>query len=106
PGHGTATLALLAGKRVVLPDLAFDDFLGGAPRAEVVPVRIAESVIHFLTSSMTRGLDYAIEAGCDVLSISMGGVPARAWAAAVNRAYEAGVAIFAAAGNRIGPSPP
>ena len=29
-----------------------------------------------------------------------------AWAAAVNRAYDAGVAIFAAAGNRFGPSPP
>jgi hypothetical protein len=36
----------------------------------------------------------------------MGGIPARSWAAAVNRAYEAGVAIFAAAGNRFGPSPP
>jgi hypothetical protein len=106
PGHGTATLALLAGCRVQWSESRFDDFLGGAPQAEVVPVRIANSVIHFLTSSMARGIEYAIEAGCDVVSVSMGGVPARAWATAVNRAYEAGVAIFAAAGNRIGISPP
>jgi subtilisin family serine protease len=106
PGHGTATLALLAGRRVRVPDTGFDDFLGGAPFAEVVPVRIADSVIHFYTSAMAAGIEYAIAAGCHVVSISMGGVPARSWAAAVNRAYEAGIAIFAAAGNRFGPAPP
>src|SRR5208337_2652143 len=107
PGHGTATLALLAGRKIhpaAFP--SFDDYLGGAPRAEVVPVRIADSVIHFGSRAMAQGIEYAIAAGCDVVSISMGGVPARSWAAAVNRAYDAGVAIFAAAGNRIGPSPP
>jgi subtilisin family serine protease len=91
---------------VRLPDAGFDDFLGGAPFAEVVPVRIADSVVHISSSAMARGIEYAVEAGCRVASISMGGVPARAWAAAVNRAYEAGVAVFAAAGNRFGPSPP
>jgi hypothetical protein len=106
PGHGTATLALLAGNRVQPAGEEFDDFLGGAPRAEVVPVRIADSVIHFYTSSMAAGIRYAIETGCQVLSVSMGGVPTRAWADAVNAAYEAGVALFAAAGNRIGPAPP
>jgi hypothetical protein len=106
PGHGTATMALLAGNRVAIPGSAFDDFIGGAPQAEVVPIRVADSVVHFRTSAVARGLEYAIEAGCDVVSISMGGVPTRAWAAAVNRCYEAGVAIFAAAGNRFGPAPP
>jgi subtilisin family serine protease len=106
PGHGTATLALLAGRRVAIPGASFDDFLGGAPFAEVVPVRIADSVIHFYTSAMAKGIEYAVDAGCQVISLSMGGLPARSWAAAVNRAYEAGVAIFAAAGNRFGPSPP
>src|SRR5208337_4445185 len=107
PGHGTATLALLAGGKVhpaAFP--GFDAYLGGAPHAEVVPVRIADSVIHFGTYAIAQGIEYAIAKGCDVVSISMGGVPARSWAAAVNRAYEAGVAIFAAAGNRIGLSPP
>ena len=107
PGHGTATLAFLAG-RIVRPAAfpTFSDYLGGAPQAEVVPVRIADSVIQIRTHAMAQGIEYAIAQKCDVISISMGGVPARQWAAAVNRAYEAGVAIFAAAGNRIGPSPP
>jgi len=80
---------------------AFDDFLGGAPHAEVVPIRIADSVIHFASSAMAEGIEYAITLGCRVISISMGGLPSRRWAHAVNAAYEAGVAIFAAAGNNI-----
>jgi hypothetical protein len=106
PGHGTATLALLAGNRVQIPLTGFDDLLGGAPHAEVVPVRIANSVIHFATSGMAAGINYAVDVGAAVVTLSMGGVPARAWATAVNRAYENGVAIFAAAGNRFGPTPP
>jgi hypothetical protein len=106
PGHGTATLALLAGNRVARPGATGGDFLGGAPQAEVIPVRIANSVIHFYTSSMARGIGYAADLGVAVVSVSMGGLPTQAWAVAVNRAYEAGVAVFAAAGNRIGVSPP
>lgn len=106
PGHGTATMAILAGRKVQIARGNFHDYLGGAPLADVVPVRIANSVIHFRTSSMAAGIEYATRIGCDVVSISMGGVPTRSWADAVNRAYEAGVAIFAAAGNRFGPSPP
>jgi subtilisin family serine protease len=103
PGHGTATMALLSGRRV-RPEgqPAFDDFLGGAPHAEVVPIRIANSVLHFATSAMAEGIEYAVTSGCRAISISMGGYPARRWAHAVNAAYEAGVAIFAAAGNNIG----
>jgi hypothetical protein len=102
PGHGTATLALLAGRHVQPQgELAFDDFLGGAPHAEVVPIRIADSVIHFFSSAMAEGIEYAVTLGCRAVSISMGGVPSRRWAHAVNAAYEAGVAIFAAAGNNV-----
>jgi subtilisin family serine protease len=109
-GHGTATMALLAGNRIRHDD--FDDDLGGAPDAEVIPVRIADSVVHFWTSTMAQGIDFAAklprEPGkdyCDVLSISMGGVASVAWADAVNRAYENGVFIAAAAGNNVGDFP-
>jgi len=107
PGHGTATLAILAGNKVQ-PGLVlqpFDDFLGGAPFATVVPIRIADSVIHFYSSAMAEGIDYARQIGCQAISISMGGVPSRAWARAVNSAYEAGVTIVAAAGNNFGGLP-
>jgi subtilisin family serine protease len=103
PGHGTATQALLASRRVhPQGEPAFDEFLGGAPHAEVVPIRIANSVIHFSSSTMAEGIEYAVTSGCRIISISMGGVPSRRWAHAVNAAYEAGVSIFAAAGNNIG----
>jgi hypothetical protein len=102
PGHGNAMLALLAGRRVQPQgEPTFDDFLGGAPHAEVVPIRVADSVVHFFSSSMAEGIEYAVTLGCRVISISMGGVPSRRWAHAVNAAYEAGVAIFAAAGNNV-----
>src|SRR5215210_990916 len=102
PAHGTATLALLAARAVrSRGEPAFDDFLGGAPHAEVVPIRIADSVIHFASSAMAEGIEYAITSGCRAILISMGGLPSRRWAHAVNAAYEAGVAIFAAAGNNI-----
>lgn len=109
-GHGTATMALLAGNRIHHDE--FDDYLGGAPDAEIIPVRIADSVVHFWTSTMAQGIDLAAklprEPGkeyCDVLSISMGGVASVAWGDAVNRAYGNGVFIAAAAGNNFGDLP-
>ena len=101
PGHGTGTLGILAGARVD----ELQDFLGGAPDAEIVPVRIAKSVVLLRTSALAQALDYASAGGgggaplADVVSLSMGGVASRAWADAVNKAYEAGVCIVAAAGN-------
>jgi hypothetical protein len=102
PGHGTATLALLSGRRIKPQGVpTFDDLFGGAPYAEVVPIRIANSVVHFFSSTMAEGIEYAIASGCMIISISMGDLPTRRWASAVNAAYEAGTAIFAAAGNNI-----
>lgn len=101
PGHGTGTLGLLAGGRVE----PLDDFLGGAPQAEIVPVRIAKSVVLLRTGALAKALDYVSSGGpggrplAEVVSLSMGGVASRAWADAVNKAYEAGVCIVAAAGN-------
>lgn len=92
-GHGTGTLGILAGAKLG------DDYLGGAPKAQVVPLRVADSVVHFRTSGVAAAIDRARELGADVLSMSMGGVPSRAWADAVNKAYEAGVVMVTAAGN-------
>ena len=113
PGHGTGTLGILAGGRVVSPAGDFEGDLGAAPGAQVIPVRIATSVVMFRTSALARALDYALAPyrgasrdsatdrlpAVDVVSLSMGGVASSAWAAAVNAAYEAGICIVAAAGN-------
>lgn len=119
PGHGTGTVGILAGNYIEVfgedssDKPIFADYLGGAPDAEIVPVRAANSVVHLFTSSMARAIAYAAQPGaagsnepaCHVVSISMGGLPSRSWAAAVNLAYEKGVVVVAAAGNNFGGLP-
>ena len=106
PGHGTATLALLAGDTIDIEYNAgpiYNGDIGGAPDASVIPVRIGPSVVHFYSSAMAQGLDYALsprDGGiCDVVSLSHGGLPSNAWADAVNRLYDAGVVVVAASGD-------
>jgi hypothetical protein len=102
-GHGTGTLSVLAGNKVA----AFGGaYLGGAPHAEVLPLRVADSVVLLRTSALARALAYAVDQRCDVATLSMGGVPSGAWAEAVDRAYEAGLCLCAAAGNHVGFAPP
>ncbi len=113
-GHGTATLALLAGKEVDLiyqgkhSSVAhrYSGIIGGAPEAEIVPVRIGGifgSVIHLKSSSMAQGLHHALgteqRAPCDVVSLSHGGLPSKAWVHEINRLYDAGIVVAAASGD-------
>lgn len=108
PGHGTGTLSILAGNRlkgVAHADWLEGDFLGGAPNADIIPLRIATSVVLFRTSAFARAVAYAIEQGCDVLSMSMGGVASAAWTDIVNAAYEQGLVLVTAAGNNFGGLP-
>jgi hypothetical protein len=102
-GHGTGTLGILAGGRV---SAAHDVLLGGAPEAAVLPVRISDRVVLLRTSALAAGLQYAADSGCDVITLSMGGLPSRLWGEVVDELYERGVCICAAAGNHFGPTPP
>jgi hypothetical protein len=109
PGHGTGTIGLLAGR--LLENMAQPeqngDYLGGAPLAEILPVRVATGVVLLFTSAFASGLDYLIAPNgnsadrVDVLSMSMGGVASKAWADVVNRAYDAGIVMVTAAGNNL-----
>ncbi len=107
PGHGTATVALLAGNRIQRTQDNFNDYMGAAPYCEIVPVRISSTVILFQSSSFVKALYYIMspEVHCDVLSMSMGGVASKFWAEAVNAAYEKGIVLVTAAGNNIGKKP-
>src|SRR5215212_6946131 len=100
-GHGTGTIGILAGGHIA----KFNETIGGAAGADILPLRISNSVILFRTSAFAQALRYAIEQKVDVISISMGGAPSRAWNEAVNDAYEAGMCIVAAAGNSKGGVP-
>lgn len=100
PGHGPATLAILAGGAPTVPEWAGHARpIGGAPFVTIVPIRIADSVVHFTTGTMVQGFDYATSIGAHILSMSMGGLSSDALVDAVNVAYESGVFMVAAAGN-------
>jgi len=112
PGHGTATLGFLAGANVTLtlPWSEYRGYLGGAPQAEIVPVRISPTVVHLFTSTMAKGLYYALAPSgdpadpdptnrCDVVSLSHGGLPTPVWADAVNLLYDNGITVCASSGD-------
>jgi subtilisin family serine protease len=102
-GHGTGTIGILAGGPSTPNGRSV---LGGAPDADVLPIRVADRVVLLQTSALARGFQYAVEQQCDVITLSMGGLPSQAWSEAVDALYEAGVCLCAAAGNHIGTLPP
>ena len=87
-GHGTGTIGILAGPG-----------FGGARDVEVLPIRIADSVVRFTTGTMAQGFEYALSKGARVLSMSMGGLASEILADAVNKCYAHGLVMVAAAGN-------
>lgn len=101
-GHGCATLAILAGNQISNKDsyAGYKGWFGAVPFAEVIPIRICETVYNlFNANDVADGIDYAVNNGCEVITMSMAGYPTRRVAEAVNRAYENGVIIVTAAGN-------
>ena len=104
-GHGTGTLSILAGAKVDgVP-------LGGAPYLDVIPIRVANSVVLFQNSAIARAFDYVHGLFGDntkrahVITMSMGGLASQAWADAVNALYDLGVFMVTAAGNNFGNLP-
>ncbi len=105
--HGTATLAILSGG-LIPKDQSYGNFegeIGGIPFAEIIPLRISETValtgLMFNVKEFAQALKYAIsdKCQCNVVSMSMAGSPSRAWAKVVNEAYDAGCIVVSAAGN-------
>jgi hypothetical protein len=104
-GHGTGTLGILAGATIE------GSPLGGAAFLDVVPVRVANSVVLFRNSSIAKAFDYVHSLSSNpnsqvhVITMSMGGLASQAWADAVNALYDLGVFIVTAAGNNFGNFP-
>jgi hypothetical protein len=102
-GHGTGTLSILAGAGI--PGVNGGKPIGCAPYADVVPIRVANSVVLFYNSAVAKAFDYVHDLCAKpatyvhVVTMSMGGLPSRAWADAINALYEAGVFVVTAAGN-------
>jgi len=104
-GHGPGTISILAGAVVD------GSPLGGAAFLDVIPVRVANSVVLFRNSTIAKAFDYVHSLSSDpnkrvhVITMSMGGLASQAWADAVNALYELGVFIVTAAGNNFGNFP-
>ena len=100
-GHGTATISMLAGGKILLSDSGgrWEGTFGAIPFAEIIPIRICETVALIRSNSFVDAVEFAIAQGCEVITMSMAGAPSREWANVVNKAYEAGVFIVTAAGN-------
>ena len=99
--HGIGTLGIVSGWEVD-PALTYGKaigFIGAAPFIKTIPIRVTESVIILNPTNIAEAIDYAIKMGCEVITMSLGGKPNKQLAAAVNRAYEAGVTFVSAAGN-------
>ncbi|MBO9701174.1 MAG: S8/S53 family peptidase [Sporocytophaga sp.] len=108
-GHGCGTLSILAGR-------SFDNTfnftvtlgLSAEHGIEIVPIRIASSVVLFRSKAFEEALEYIITLydnphnRCHVITMSMGGAPTRDWAKLVNKAYDKGIIIVTAAGNNFG----
>ena len=92
PGHGTGTASVLvvAGSYIVT---------GSAPKARLMPIRTIESVVRIRQITVARAIDWAIQEGAHVVTMSLGGIPASALHRAISRAVEADMIVLAAAGN-------
>jgi subtilisin family serine protease len=101
-GHGTRTMSVLGGF-FDRPDDGDPPFYGAAPGVGVIPYRVTNSVlIDHVQRLMAKAIDDAVAKGCRVISMSLGGAwPYGRLSDAIDRAYEQGVIVCAAAGNII-----
>lgn len=94
-GHGTGTASMITGT---------GKLRGVAPAAQLIPFRVAPTVVHFDVARMAEAMKAAHQAGCDVITMSMGAPKPKTTylEEIIKRAADDGVIICTAAGNYIG----
>ncbi len=101
PGHGTATASVLASPQGSQGN--WQGMSGVAPGATIVPLRTSRSVVLLSMTNLARAIRRAVNQGCHVISISMGGPLTSSFLQeSIDRAIEHGVIVCAAAGNYVG----
>jgi subtilisin family serine protease len=96
--HGTHVSGTIAGRGTGGP-------LGVAPKATLIPVKVLDGSGSGSLSDIIAGINWATDAGVDVINMSLGGPnTSAALQRAVQKALAAGVVIVCAAGNS-GPGP-
>jgi serine protease len=100
PGHGTGTSSIIFSDEG--PRQKSQYVTGVAPRARLIPYRVAPSVVVWDRARLADAIIRATDAGCHVISISMGGLPLDYLQRALQRAVGNGVIVCCAAGNIFG----
>src|SRR5215470_5703136 len=96
PSHGTATASVLMSRD---PEV----IVGSAPESMLVPLRTNRSVVLVFDGDVARAVEYARQAGCHVITMSLGGVGfSPALRTAIDAAIRDGLLVLAAAGNEVG----
>ncbi len=101
PGHGTSTASVIIGSDFLPNPSSIQK--GVWPDAPFQAFRIAKSVVHVFHSYISEAICKAVDVGCSVITMSMGGAPPRrSWLEALRYAYDKGVIVCCAAGNNVG----
>lgn len=106
---------LIAGRtdaitRPYLADYSSTSYVGTAPEAKIISVKVADAVGNTQQSTIIRGIDWVIQHQFDrglnirVLNLSLGATNTTGYlndplSAAAERAWAAGIVVVAAAGN-------
>lgn len=101
PGHGTATASLMISPRGA--ETGKNSPVSGlAPEAKVLPLRVSNSVVILgWQRRLALAIEYALEKGCKVLSMSLGGLGGARLHRAIRAARKSGAIVVAAAGNYV-----
>lgn len=98
--HGTATASVIIS--AVDPSDNKTHVFGVAPRAQLIPMRVDNDVIHFRWSRARRAVEHAIAKKCHVISMSFGGpISGPSLHEAIQTAVANGLIVVAAAGNHV-----
>jgi len=93
-GHGTRTAGIVGARSD--NDLGIS---GVCPRCSIMPVKVAAANGSASWLNVASGITWAADHGASVISLSLGGGPSDAVAAAIGYAERKGVLVVAAAGN-------
>lgn len=102
PGHGTMTGSLIVAgseNQPIKATLPIGGVVGCAPRAKLVPIRVCDCTAFVENANVAKGIVWAVQQGCHMISISVGGFFIPGIHDALKAAYDADMVVIAAAGN-------